>query len=933
MRQYAMKQALDDYMRQLTAPNASEAEVLSLYGTVHTVFAICNIRGRNVASVDFEVYDPTSDKVLDTHPLMPLFSRTSNFYDALHRAETTLSIVGKTLLLPNPNTFGMFTEFSDNLLWVKPRAYTVEEGWDGTLEGFRIDTGFTAQHNLPRRLIPADEAIFFRLIDLNDENDGVSPAEAAFNAAGTQREIFATQFGYFLNRMLEAVFLQPAPDPSRSESITRAAAERVQKLINRFGRGSRNAGMTQVLENRWELLNAQGDFAKLAMRELSANTRDALCEAYEMPPEILTFQASNYAQSREAVRFWREHWLVPRVEWYANGLSLFFTRWYGVPVYIRPNFKRILPEDADAKIDRATKKRNGTFIDLYDAALEAGVEKPDEALRGLYVVDGVPVPKTVLPTYYQTVHSAAKSLPSVSTSPAPLLPAANNGTPVTAEKDADATNAVGESIYVVLSLANDPDLIGLQRRVKTLVNDPAGQWNDPASFHVTLAGAPAVSEEQKALLLENMRAIVLPDMALKIGSLKTFDSLGEYAVHFRIRRNQALLDLQHEVYEAFTDAGIAVNSFSQPLAYIPHVTMGYCQMRPSAVTFDNRITVRPTALIVSDDEHQPLLTLTTDGALEAEDDDDAAEGLGAFKAVYIPDDAYKELEVCVRKAMKASPFAPDHLPDATALHIQALAEFARDIGATYIDREYLLDAGKRHYGRTLTASKSAQSTRLDFELQLEDLFTGAVAGTVKRDAFKRKLMQAIRGYGNLLYLDGMRAAGVDGLDITDLEESERAELEAHMTAQREYVDNVANAIYADERVTPEEAANNKPGMWSNKSLMPLYYMGFNAASKNAVMEWVLGNTDEHCPSCKALSGQRRRMSFWKATVLPQSDGLACNGFNCKCTLVVSDRGLSRGRLPRWQFAGKHEHEHREYHVHVGVDSPITALDDGGANVS
>lgn len=69
--------------------------------------------------------------------------------------------------------------------------------------------------------------------------------------------------------------------------------------------------------------------------------------------------------------------------------------------------------------------------------------------------------------------------------------------------------------------------------------------------------------------------------------------------------------------------------------------------------------------------------------------------------------------------------------------------------------------------------------------------------------------------------------------------------------------------------------------------------------RNLKYMWVIGQA-EHCRSCLALAGQVRRGQFWRDNVEPKDTRLECNGFECKCRLVRTDRPLSRGRLPRWQ---------------------------------
>ena len=67
------------------------------------------------------------------------------------------------------------------------------------------------------------------------------------------------------------------------------------------------------------------------------------------------------------------------------------------------------------------------------------------------------------------------------------------------------------------------------------------QWNDPADFHITLLYAPAVDEAKMRQVWAQVRQLEMPKLDLVIGSLKTFDNLGNYALHFRLRRSADLL--------------------------------------------------------------------------------------------------------------------------------------------------------------------------------------------------------------------------------------------------------------------------------------------------------------------------------------------------------------------------------------------------------
>lgn len=861
---HALKSALNELIES-TRVVATPHEVRALYATSVSVYGIVNYRANTIAQVPMRVVSTTTGEPLPEHPLTPVFD-SANYRRVIQRMEYSLSLMGHALAIPNPNVLGQFVSGTKNLLWINPRYYTLREDAMRGLMGIDILVSEVQGERILRPLKPED-ALYLHTFSFESDFDGISPAEAAFSAAGAQSEMLGTQFAYFKNRMLEAFLLQPA---AGATPPPKSAADKIQEFVNRLGVGRRNAGRTTVLNDRWEALEVSGDFEKLAMRVLSEGVRTAICEAFQFPPELLTFQASNYAQSREAVAFWRESWAVPRVQWYASEMSEFFSAWYGTPLKIEPDVSAILPEDADKRVARATVKRDAGYIDQYTAALEAGVKDPPETLRGLYHVPDVGlVPADDLPNVWRLRLNAPDRLPiqSADQPTAPQLPA----------PDADKAPE-GEPVSVILDMANDADLIALQGRVKALLADVPTEWTPPAEFHVTLVYAPDVPAEKQGALATALAEIDPPALSLTVGSLRAFDNVGEHAVHFRVRRNAALEELQAAVVDVFAALDIPISQHHQPGAFTPHITVGYASERVKPVTFNGKVKIEPRALACTRKAGTTWLDLYRTGT--------QPESV-KNTPVYMPEDAYKELEVCARKAAKGAAFEPQLLPAATALYVAHLAHVG-------IEGAPLLSAAKAHYAR-VTAAKSIQSTRLDFEDQVEDLMLAAVAGTVKRDRFRLRLMQIIRGYGMQAYRDGLTDAGVEGVE---LDPEEEAEAEAFIGEQRAYVTAVAEAIYKDERVTPDEAAG-KPEMWFNKSVYPLYTMGLASASKNALFEWVMGNA-EHCDSCKALSGQRRRFSFWQDHIMPKDSRLQCHGYRCACNLVPYQGRASGGRLPRWQ---------------------------------
>ncbi len=67
------------------------------------------------------------------------------------------------------------------------------------------------------------------------------------------------------------------------------------------------------------------------------------------------------------------------------------------------------------------------------------------------------------------------------------------------------------------------------------------------------------------------------------------------------------------------------------------------------------------------------------------------------------------------------------------------------------------------------------------------------------------------------------------------------------------------------------------------------------------LKWVIDPTKDNCSSCVRLNGKVKRASFWdERSIIPQvpdAGYLTCRGFNCGCTLRVTDDRVARGPLP------------------------------------
>lgn len=114
-----------------------------------------------------------------------------------------------------------------------------------------------------------------------------------------------------------------------------------------------------------------------------------------------------------------------------------------------------------------------------------------------------------------------------------------------------------------------------------------------------------------------------------------------------------------------------------------------------------------------------------------------------------------------------------------------------------------------------------------------------------------------------------------------------------LAAQLDYVDQLFETL-KDLRKAGDydsgEVAISRADSWAS-GLDGFYNEVVLRGSKNQMVEWVLGETEKHCPTCLSLNGKRHRISwFIERDYIPRKNGCAldCGGWNCDCSLIDKD---------------------------------------------
>ncbi|MBZ0290172.1 MAG: phage portal protein, partial [Anaerolineae bacterium] len=375
--------------------------------------------------------------------------------------------------------------------------------------GFTVASSAKTVH-IPVRQIDPSDAIYMHEFSFDNDFKGIAPIEAAFRHAQLGVEIVETQVAFMQNRAIPAAIVQPADEkvnpPDEKER------DRLQKMLQNIYMGARNAGRTLIQRFRFEWIQLQSNFDDVEFQTHYEQSYEAVSIGFDMPVSLIRESASNFAQQREVRLDWAQSWLVPRVEWYgeqyteqlANDGAVI--QRYGTGLIVVPDTTNValLKEDDKGKIERTNMKVQGGYKDLYTAALDTGEKNPPESLKGKYMWNGVPTPIEQIDTLWQSklpqpTPVADSSVPQSALGQVnPALPPPPSETPagVAPEPEKEAPPSSGKPIALMIGMANDPELIDLQNKIKTRMGDMPIKWNTPDTFHVTLVYAPAVTDMQ-----------------------------------------------------------------------------------------------------------------------------------------------------------------------------------------------------------------------------------------------------------------------------------------------------------------------------------------------------------------------------------------------------------------------------------------------------
>lgn len=595
-----------------------------LFSASSTAYACTEYSATTTAGFPLIVTDPKGDQLAGS-PLDHVLAHASTL---LHSTVISLLLWGRCYLRKRRNRHG----FPSSLEWLNPLdVREIEQG--GFVVEYDVATG---AFGTVRERVTLDDMVYMQMFDPDPDGKGLSKFEIALQPMSSERGRAVYAAAFFVNSARPdgmLTFDQPLSDEEFDQA---------QNNWRQF-KGAGNAHRTAVMPGGARWTPIQTAPIDLALGEQGQQDKQAITAIFQVPPALVGLGdvadplSANSTYSAMEISYIRNV-ALPRMK--TIILPALNEQWAHKDFNPRDHFTLAVDENRIPALADANLARSDTAIHLVGANIadypesremlglpkredfflrdpadplsmwQAGAITLNEARRfigvkgegGAYtnpncevvLIGGQLFPAARL---REIADANAQRLitPPPPASPFGLNAPEANALPAPTDIDEPRTEP---SLCVALLLGDDPDLVQLQARVRTLYAADGLTWNEPSDFHVTLLYAPHVTDDEVSGLVESLRGLNVRDLTLKIGSLNSFDALGEHALHFRIKRNAALLDLQATLYDTFEDAGVGMSAYSRPAAYTPHITMGYSAHKIKRVVFQSQLAVTPRGLIV-----------------------------------------------------------------------------------------------------------------------------------------------------------------------------------------------------------------------------------------------------------------------------------------------------------------------------------------------
>lgn len=774
-------------------------------------------------------------------------------------------IYGEVFIERKPVLIG----YARGLKWLNP-LWTRPEIIQGYIQYFRYSSPYGPYVNID----PDDMAYIH---EFNPHNDllGWSKTMTVIDEINIDRDLKRDLKAFFRNGSRPGFVISPKGDRRYSPADVATIKEQVRNYLTGVDNG--HSTLVSPIEATYEAFERE-DVDK--QYKVSTDIRTEIYMGYGVPPSMAGDSGgATYKDGEEVLEAFYFNTINPYAEGQAEFINTFLMPFFdpsGNTVFrVKVPQPRSVVINKTAETTLVDMQVKGMYLSYADGARAMGLT-PAPFLENMYNINNVPVPADQIPTYWERVIPSAQPTapvfgqsvqPQIGTPPTPQLPTGMNS--LRTRKSGESGN------YCILApLPHEPAIKAIQDVVRGLIKGDVLEWQDPATFHLTLCYASGTIEQTDSVSLDGDLQTLIVD------GVDSFDTPEGYAVHLKIRPSLDITTYQSRLVDSMRNAGMEVSTYSD--VWQPHITLCYASepFTPFSIT---PIVITAHGVEVSDDNRE----IVARGALKTHSHE---HGGYEFESPMPVEEwrskALKELAAWQKhiKAGKTRPFDPVY----TRHILEEWSSRALDNGTSEAYFDYAFAAVRYEPFKATLSRLETAFARKDFgetKSEFEDEFLIAIAdakdGAISKSQLSAALNAVIDTLGPQAYLDALEDSGVAN---TEIDEEDQSTIDRLISEAKGYL----NDFIASFDSKTQLQLDRTPRLWSSQTLQRFYQSGLQSADANGVYVWRLGPTIENCQTCLTLNGTRMRMKNWvKNGYLPQSLGtkpLDCLGYNCLCKL-------------------------------------------------
>lgn len=306
----ALAEAFFGVLRQREGElSASPSDLARAYASAVWAYRCIKLRADAVAGVPLLLRERDGTPIRE-HPLLTLLAHPhptlSGLSDLLRATEAAYNIWGVAYWLKVPNGGGWVRQ----LRWLNPQTVEVASNAEQGIVAYRQRVGVQAQDYAPQQVIT------FRNFDPLDDLGGLSPLAVALSEVNADLNAARYVASFFANDA------RPAGLLTTDQPLHESEIERTRAWWQRLFGGVRNRWRTGIVGGRLKWQTITYPPTDLALVELRAEDRRAICAAFGVPPGLAgAWEATTFATAREQKVSFYEDTVLPQLQYLAGVLN------------------------------------------------------------------------------------------------------------------------------------------------------------------------------------------------------------------------------------------------------------------------------------------------------------------------------------------------------------------------------------------------------------------------------------------------------------------------------------------------------------------------------------------------------------------------------------------------------------------------------------